>query len=216
MDNIEFIFSEFYSKRAIPRENVLKYFSQARITEYNETNRGVIFDRKNPRALYHMGDYCDWAEIKRSKADIAVVMDADLMIVDERVRTIIPLVKKFGFCVAASGRFTVGNDIRIGVDSDGKFDETFGMGYAMCNAFIAIDPKDRMVQRLFETAAEMMVKQQTRGPLVLWRAIWETGIYPYILPQQWCVCADMVGIGDEIILHTSDRKVREFYGLDGR
>lgn len=213
MDSIEFIFSEFYSKRKTPRENVLKYFPEAKIAEYNENNREIIFDRKNPRALYHMGDYCDWDEIKRSKADIAVVMDADLMIVHERVRAIIPLVKKFGFCVAASGRHMVAVDAQIGADSDKKLDETFGTGYAMCNAFIAIDPKDRMVQRLFETAATMMIKQQTRGPLVLWRAIWETGIYPYILPQQWCVCADKVGIGNEIILHASDREVQKHYGL---
>jgi len=47
----------------------------------------------------------------------------------------------------------------------------------------------------------------------MWRAVYQTEVAPYILPPQWCVCAENVGIGNEIILHIGHDKVREFYGV---
>jgi hypothetical protein len=209
---IEFIFCEFYSPFKVNRQNILRFFPEAAITEYSEHNTDIIFPEHDTRRLWKMGDYADWTNILKSNADVAISMDADLLIVSEKARAILPLVQKFGFCVAASGRYTVEVDTRIGTGSDGKLDDSLGQGYAVCNGFFACNPKLERVKRFFECAARLKLEQQARGPLTFWRAMWETGIYPYILPQQWCVCADKVGIGGEIILHTKDKEIKDFYG----
>jgi hypothetical protein len=209
--SIEFIFSEFNSKYKPNKGNITKYFRDARFTEYNEKNTEVIF--KGDRGLYHMGDYQDWLGLSRSDADVAVAFDADLHIVSDKVKAIIPLVNKFGFCIAASGRFTVEKDTKIGADSDQQIDDSLGTGFSMCNAFLAINPKDERAVHLLSTALDLMRTKPLRGPLILWRAIWLTGIYPYILPQQWCVCQDLINIDDPIIVHGGDKPIREKYAL---
>ena len=43
------------------------------------------------------------------------------------------------------------------------------------------------------------------------KAVWKTGIYPYILPQQRCVCDGNEGIGEEVILHVGHKNIAEYY-----
>lgn len=208
---IEFIMAEFYSKNRVNVDNILAYFPEASIRVYKDDNTPFLFDSRHPRAGWRMNDYQKFAGILESKADIAIAIDADMEMVSSKVRTIIPLIQKFGFCVPASSRRLVSHDTMIGADSDKQLDETLGTGHTMCTAFIAADPKDICVRKCLFEAREMMKENPLRGPLVLWRAIWKTGIYPYILPQQWCVCEDDIGIGNEIILHVGHEKVWKHY-----
>jgi hypothetical protein len=56
-----------------------------------------------------------------------------------------------------------------------------------------------------------MKKDPSRASLALWKAAWETGIYPYILPKQWCVCIGDQGIGNEVILQIGHKEVAYYY-----
>lgn len=209
---IEFIYNEYRADGKpveIDASNVLKYFPAAKITS---RQLPIAFD-KHPRQLWRQHDYADFKTICESRAEVAVAYDADMVMVSDKVKALTLLVRRFGFCVAASGRYTVAEDTRIGADSDGKLDETAGTGFAICPAVMAVDPNNQRVRQVMEVAASIMLENPMRGPLALWRAIWQTGIYPYMLPQQWCVCGDHLGIGDEIILHAGDRKVRDYYGV---
>ena len=58
-----------------------------------------------------------------------------------------------------------------------------------------------------------MKSAPSRASLVMWKAAWETGIYPYILPKQWCVCDGNEGIGEEVILHVGHERVKKYYNL---
>ena len=56
-----------------------------------------------------------------------------------------------------------------------------------------------------------------RGPLSLWRATWNTGIYPYTLPREWCVTGSNLGDSKvkgrtvPIVLHAGHAAVETHY-----
>ena len=43
------------------------------------------------------------------------------------------------------------------------------------------------------------------------RAAWNTGIYPYSMPQQWGVGSGYIGCKNEIILHVGHENVQDYY-----
>jgi hypothetical protein len=87
------------------------------------------------------------------------------------------------------------------------------MGYAVNMTPIVFDTKNERARRVLTAYCESMLQNPVRGPLAMWRAIYQTGVAPCLLPPQWCVCAENVGIGNEVILHIGHSKVREFYGI---
>jgi hypothetical protein len=58
-----------------------------------------------------------------------------------------------------------------------------------------------------------MEKNPVRGPVNMWRAVYQAGFFPCLLPSQWCVCAEDVGIEEPVILHIGHEKVRDYYGI---
>jgi len=207
---IEFILSEINSTNVINKKNILRYFSDAQISVYTEKDLPDVFD-KHPRWGYRMHDFYQPHKLLESKADLAIAIDADMLMVSDRVKAIVPLARAFGFCVPASSRRLVEKDTRIGADSDKKLDDSLGAGYTMCPAFMAFWTADPQARKMLLAVRGLMFENPLRLPLVLWRAAYMTGVAPYILPQNWCVCEDDLGIGDEIILHTGHKKVRDFY-----
>ena len=204
---IEIILAEFGKQPNT--DNIKKYFPNATISVY--TDLPNIVKEDHPRYGWIMNDYWKVKKILQSKAQIAIAMDGDLFIVNKDVEKIIPLVKKFGICLLANPRKLVRVDTLIGAGSDKQLDETNGTGYALNGAVVAVDITNVRVRRLLEKFCEIMEKTPLRAPLVWWRAIWETGINPYILPPNWCVCEEDVGIDNEIILHIGHEKVKEYY-----
>jgi hypothetical protein len=149
----------------------------------------------------------------QSSADLAIAVDCDMYIVSDEVRTIIPLTQRFGLCLPANPRMLVKIDTAIGADTDGVLDDTRGCGFAVNSTPIAFFTRHRGARRFLESFAANMERNPVRAPLALWRACWTSGFNPYLLPFQWCVCQEQVGIGNEIILHTGHAAVCQFYNL---
>lgn len=209
---VEIIFAEFNGKFQPDFINVRKYFPDAQISVFTEKDCDNKFDKRSPYWGYHMNDLWKVAMLLRSKADIAISLDADMKIVSNNVNILPMLTKKFGMCLPASSRGLVKVDTEIGSHSDKVLDETLGMGQVMNMTPIALDTQNDRMRFLLETYCKLMVANPVRGPLNMWRAVWKTGINPYLLPHQWCVCVEDVGIGGEIILHIGHEKVRQYYG----
>ena len=47
---------------------------------------------------YHCCDYYQIKGLLESTADVAIAMDSDLMFVSDEVKTLVPIIKKFGIC----------------------------------------------------------------------------------------------------------------------
>lgn len=213
MNKISLIFSEFYSKYKVDQEAFKGYFPEAKIEFFDENNTEIIFDRSHKRALWRMHDFNQLDKMLASDSDIVIAFDADMHIVSQDVRMILPLVNKFGLCLPSNNRHLVRVDTIIGTDSDLQLDETNGTGYAFNCAIMALDKKNRDAVAVVEEAARIMRHNPVRLPLALWRAVYACGFYPCLLPPQWCVCAGDEGCGNEIILHIGHQQVREFYGI---
>ncbi len=182
-------------------DNLKKYFDDVEV--FIDLPR--IFD--GSRAGWRNNDY--WKVKKLLDYEgVAISFDGDMTIVSDKVREIEALTKKFGICLPANSRYLVGVDAEIG--ADGGYAE-IGSGYALNCGIISLDNTNERAKTLVRKYVELMEKEPARGPLIWWRAIWETGITPYLLPQQWCVCEKDIGIGNEIILHTGHNKVYEHY-----
>lgn len=207
---IDIIFAEFDGKFKPNVDNIKHFFPEANVTVNTCPS---LFDQKSPYWGYYQNDYWKVKLLLESKADIAICFDADIKIVRDEVRTIIPLVKKFGFCLPANPRKLVKIDTEIGSHSDRQLDDTLGMAYALNMTPIAFNTKDIMARGVLDVYCDLMLSNPVRGPLNMWRAIYQVGVYPCLLPPQWCVCAEDVGIGNEIILHIGHEKVRNYYGL---
>ena len=217
MNTIEIVFAEFGGKFKPDYNNIRQYFKNAIINVYNEIDVKNIFDKSSPHWGNYMNDY--W-KVKgllevRHESEIAISFDADMKIVSEKVRAIIPLVKKFGLCLPANPRKLVKIDTMIGSHSDGILDETEGMGYAFNMTPIAVDRNNAGAMKVLKIFCDLMEKNPVRGPLNMWRAVYQSGFFPCLLPSQWCVCAEDIGIAEPIILHLGHSAVREFYKVFG-
>ncbi len=211
-NSIEIVFAEFGARARKPDTVMIdKYFRGASVSFYGDHNSSPICIQSHPRYGWRMNDYYKVKGMLNSKAEVAIAFDADMEIISPQVRTIVPLVKKFGLCLPSNSRYLVRVDTLVGADSDLKLDETYGNAYAFNAAIMALDKNNANAVSCMERYCQIMEYQPVRGPLALWRACWDTGFYPCLLPQQWCVCEKDVGIGEEIILHTGHQKVKDYY-----
>jgi len=209
---IQVVFAEFGSPAFVPDiANVKAVFPEAKIDIFTEKDCRGPFSKGIDHWGNKMNDYWKVKKLIESDADIAISLDADMKIVNNSARAIIPLVKKFGLCVPANPRKLVKIDTLIGSHSDKQLDETLGMGYAMNMTPIAVDKSNGRAVQVLNTFCRMMNDNPVRGPLSMWRACYEVGFFPCLLPPQWCVCAEDVGMGNEIMLHIGHQKVWEHY-----
>lgn len=172
-----------------------------------------------PRGRYgwRCNDYYQAYGLLESKADLAIAVDSDLLIVNDNVKTIIPLAQKFGLCMAVNGRHVVHRDAKSDSDGGPVKDPTLGYGMCHCTAFWAYWTRgpSQFASLLKHYCHEVIegAKNRTgaRGPLALWRAEWMTGTRIYTLPVQWCVTASNMGLGGEVILHVGHDRIMEHY-----
>ena len=168
---------------------------------------------------YHCCDYYQIKGLLESEADIAIAVDSDLMFVSKEVRTIIPIIEKFGICcpqnerqlVKVDGIHTRGNDgdYHIGEDASRGNILTYDLWWTGFNT------KDDRGRTYLKEFLRLMETNPKRGPLQLSRAAWNTGCFPYPMPKQWGVGSGHIGCGDEIILHVGHENVQDHY-LDKR
>lgn len=211
MEKVEIVFAEFGGKFEPNVPNIRQFFPDAEINIFRDKDVESPFDIRSAYWGNYMNDYWKVRKLLESKADIAISFDADIKIVSDKVKAIIPLVKKFGLCLPANPRKLVAIDTLIGSHSDKVLDETEGMGYAFNMTPIALYLGNTNAVETLRKYCLLMEQNPVRGPLAMWRAVYHTGAFPCLLPPQWCVCGEDAGIGDEIILHIGHQKVREHY-----
>jgi len=204
-----------------------RFFPELTLTVYTDTGRdfdsgGVPltvrrveppFDRTHPRYGWRCANHYRAVGLLEARAEVAIYMDSDMQAVSARVRTLLPLARRFGLCLPANPRMLVAVDGLRGSDSDYREeeDESDGTGFAYNISPIAFATGDARMRRLLETYRDQV---RGRGTLAMWRAVWQTGLTPYLLPFQWCVCGPHVGCGEEIVLHHGHRIVQDYYGDD--
>ena len=242
--NIEFIFSEFGDRSVSNQKwvgnigrldptysSVKEYFPEAKLTlytdreelinTYKDVNVNLIdvnsspFSKSNHRWGWHCCDYYEAMGLLNSKADIAISVDSDLMFISNEVRTLIPIIKKFGICVPTNERqlvkvdgiYTRGNDGDYYLDED----ETRGNLLTYDLWWAGFHTKNKRGRIWLEEFCRLMETNPKRAPLQMSRAAWNTGVYPYSAPIQWGVGSGHVGCGNEIILHVGHVNVQDHY-----
>ena len=164
---------------------------------------------------YHCCDYYQAQGLLNSEADIAISMDSDLMFVSDEVRTLLPIIDKFGICcpqnerqmVRVDGIYTRGNDGDYHIGED----ETNGNLLTYDLWWIGLRTNDERGRMWLEEFQRLMETNPKRGPLQLSRAAWNTGVYPYASPKQFGVGSGHIGCGNEIILHVGHDNVQDHY-----
>ena len=70
---------------------------------------------------FHCCDYYQIQGLLNSKADVVISMDSDLMFTSDEVKSLIPIIKKFGICAPTNERQLVKNDGIYTRGNDGDF-----------------------------------------------------------------------------------------------
>lgn len=238
--NIEFCFSEFgehrvnagganftSKNRLDPSLSTLrKYFPKAKYTVYSDFDleiEGVqlkkivaspIPDKDHERYNYRTADYFKFKSLLESDADFCCVVDTDMFVVSDDIFSLVYLTEKFGFCAPYNSRNLLKKDMRISLDTGEINDLSNGFGHSYNQSPMTLWKNHPQGNAFFKKCCEIMIKEPSRASLVMWKAARETGFSPYLLPQQWCVCADDVGIGNEILLHVGHNAVAEYYNVN--
>jgi len=240
MESIEFIFSEFGEARkngggnisylnSLDRldpslSSVCKFFPKSKIslyTDFNYSNPSIniikppkIGNENHPRNNYHNADYYKAFGLLNSTCKLSICLDSDMVFRDSRVKTLIDLIKKFKLVVPINPRNLVKND--LGTDANYNFNEdpTHGLGLSYNSTPMGLCNTSERGRLFFETFCDEMKVNPCRAPLVLWRAAWKTGIAPYVLPSQWCLCNANINpnadqFDDSIILHVGHKSVEK-------
>lgn len=240
--NIEFIFSEFNEKRVNagganfntsslsrldPSLSTLKrFFPSAKYTVYSDfdlyidgvdlvriKNPILQNDIQNPRHFYHLADYYKFKGMLNSKADFAISIDSDMFIWNDNILSLIALTEKFGFCVPNSSAQSMNSEITMFLDTIPINDASKGFG-TNCNITpMTFDTKSERGKAFYTECCNIMEQEPSRASIVMWKASWKTGMYPYVLPREFCVCRGSEGIGNEVILHVGHPSVAEYYNI---
>ncbi|OFX13199.1 MAG: hypothetical protein A2Z18_11055 [Armatimonadetes bacterium RBG_16_58_9] len=206
---VELILAEF--GRPLPDiGNLQAAFPGAAVRVITDGDVPVLFS--GPRAGHRMNDYWKVHRLLESQADTAIAFDGDMRIVSADDARVLPgLAQRFGLCLPINPRYMVRVDTLVGVDSDGQLDETRGTGHAVNCTPIAFSTHHERARECVEEYCRIMVSNPARGPLAWWRSFWKTGFSPCLLPPQWCVCQEHIGVGNEIVLHVGHERVRTHY-----
>lgn len=235
--SIEFLFSEFGEQRVNgggadfqnnesrldPSLKTLKeYFPNATYTVYSDFDLKIdgvnliktqspVVDPEHERYGYRTADYFKFLSLNQSDADFKCVLDSDMKVVSSDIIALIHLTKKFGFCVPDNDRQLLRQDMIWSKDAKPIQDESLGLGHSYNQSPMTLWKNDERGNLFYKTCAEIMKNDPSRSSLVMWKTAWKTGIYPYILPKQWCLCEGNEGLGEEVILHVGHKKIKEFY-----
>lgn len=161
------------------------------------------------------GDYYQMKATLDSEYDQILYLDDDMRICDRGFIQGFELAKKFGVCLPLNPRSFVGVDAAIGADVPiGSRAVEIPLATAYNCGTMFVDKEHCDTDSFLKGCAYIILKKPMRGPLACWNTVNETKIVPYLLPPQWCVCQENIGIHNPIILHTGHEAVREYYKVD--
>ena len=132
-----------------------------------------------------------------------------------QVKSILPIIYKFGICVPTNERQLVKVDAIHTRGNDGDYyigeDKSRGNLLTYDLWWAGFNPKDDRARKYLEEFCRLMETNPRRAPLQMSRASWNTGIYPYSTAKQWGVGSGYIGCGNEIILHVGHVNVQDHY-----
>ena len=236
--SIEFLFCEFGKERvnaggsAFDGRNRLEpslstirqFFPNAKFTVYSDFDleiEGVdlkkvespIPEKDHPRYLYRTADYFKFKSLLESEADFRCVVDSDMFVVSSHIYRLVYLTKIFGFCAPYNPRNLLKRDMEISLDTKQILHESGGFGHSYNQSPMTLWKDAENGKKFFDACCNLMIKEPSRASLVMWKAAKATGFSPYLLPAEFCVCGEDVGIGNEVILHVGHPSVAEFYNI---
>lgn len=237
----EFIFTEFGKERVnaggavLDKKNRLepslsgikKFFPNAKITVFTDFDWEENLDLnivkvespipfpEHARFGYRTGNYFKFKGLLDSTADFACALDTDMLFVNENIYSLVTLTKKFGFCTANnSSRQLINKDMAISHDTQNVNDDSLGNAHSYNQSPMTLWRGDDRGKVYYNSCLEIMKDNPSRGSLVMYKAAWKTGVYPYVLPMQFCVCDGDIGCGYEILLHIGHPRVAKYYGVE--
>lgn len=234
--SIEFIFTEFgkvrvnaggsefkTEKRIDPTFSSLKkYFPKAKYTVFTDFDLKIddvnvlkvnspVVEPENPRFGYRTGDYFKFKGLVESEADFKCALDSDMQIMSPKIIALLYMTQKFGLCVPYNVRQLLKKDMEISLDTQPISDKSQGLGHSYNQSPMTLWKDDKRGEIYYNACKEIIREDPSRASLVMWKAAWKTGVYPYVLPKQWCVCGGDEGAGDEVILHVGHDSVKKYY-----
>lgn len=236
--SIEFLFCEFgetrvnaggsefnLKNRLEPSLSTIKrFFPDAKFTVYSDFDLDVegvslkkvespIPEKDHPRYLYRTADYYKFKSLLESDADFRCVVDTDMFAVSDNIYSLIHLTKIFGFCAPYNPRNLLKRDMEISFDAKKIQDESKGFGHSYNQSPMTLWKDSENGKSFYQECCNYMQYEPSRASLVMWKAAKKTGYSPYLLPAEFCVCGDDVGIGNEVLLHVGHSKVAQFYNV---
>ena len=242
--SIEIILCEFGEKRnsAGGAANILptnrleptystfkKYFPNAFFTVYTNIQNLMSNDNINiiqvnpptelqpnhPRFYWRCNNYYKFYGLLHTKCDIAISLDADMAAVSDKVKHIVNITDKFGICFPNNPRFITNVDLHMGCDPGNLPYISSHLCSAHNSSPICFKRNDIRGITLLNKLLENCKKYLSRNNTIINRSIWETGIYPYLLPFNWCICNDHINHkytkNNEIILHVGQTNVFNYW-----
>lgn len=169
----------------------------------------------HPREGWRNNDYYKVWGLLNAGSEIAVSMDGDMKVLSEDAKTILDMTRKFGMCIPINPRYLLKVDGVIGADGGYRLDEdaTKGNGTAVNMTPISYCSASEPAKKMLSFYCKEMIEHPARGPLVMWRAMWNTGFFPCVLSPQWCVCPQHNGCKNEVMLHIGHDLVKQYYGV---
>lgn len=236
--SIEFLFCEFGENRVnaggseLDSKNRLEpslstirhFFPNAKFTVYSDFDLEIdgvelkkvvspIPEKEHPRYLYRTADYYKFKSLLDSNADFRCVVDSDMFALSSNLYSLIYLTKTFGFCAPYNPRNLLKRDMENSLDVSNITDDSNGFGHSYNQSPMTLWKDSEQGKIFFEECCNIMQKEPSRASLVMWKAAKNTGFSPYLLPAEFCVCGEDVGIGNEVLLHVGHAKVVDFYNL---
>jgi len=208
-------------------DSFLRVFPDAIVTLYTDNDRAGLndsrvkiekvippFDSSDVRYGWRAHDYYQAVGLLNSKADIAIAMDSDMLIVSSGFSVISEFAGRFGMALPINPRLLLKIDGGIGVDSTyvANDDSTLGLGLTYNLTPIAFFTRSTIARKMLDRYCELMLASPGRGAVHIVRASFELGYQPFVLPPQWCVCSprdlESPHIWEEAIaLHVGHRDV---------
>lgn len=133
-------------------------------------------------------------------------LDNDMRVVNKGFWDGFALAEKFGFCVPMNPRAFVKTDSDKGVDA--QTIPAVPHGTAWNNAVVFASKRGLPFMKAI---LDENINRPQRGPMTMWEAAWKTGLFPYILPYEYCVCMPQFWIEDPLCLHCGSPNIREHY-----
>lgn len=194
--------------------SVRKYID-AQITVYSDIEVNLPVEKiiKIDRIKYDKREENRNSSLYRLKAlldyEECLYLDNDIIVVSSKINQGKEIAKRFGISLVANPRGYIGKEIRVGVDVS-EYDKKIGLPDCMMAMNAGLMFYHNKSRFFIETWYNEQLAHPSRGQMSLLRAIDKTNIHPYVLPFNWLVCREHVGIENPITLHVGHPEVRRW------